>query len=286
MSKMSVQNTRKAQGAAAKQDMPVSDRLYQKLARRLFEQLASGAFAIGDRLPAERELAIEYGASRPAVREAMIALEVQGFIEVRVGSGAYVCRLPGQGEEPGFAITAFELTETRLLFEGEAAALAARQITDAELARLDALVQAMKTENLLPDVTEEADREFHLTIAQATRNAGIVRTIADLWHLRSTSPECALLHAKARDAKVRPVVEEHTAIVEALRARDPAAARTAMRSHLSAVMDHLLFKTEERAIEEARRSVANTRQRYAATSASSLSTHLPPDGPLVRPDQF
>jgi GntR family transcriptional repressor for pyruvate dehydrogenase complex len=248
----------------AGREAPANDRLYQRLARRLFEQLASGDFAIGDRLPAERELAIDYGASRPAVREALIALEVQGFIEVRVGSGAYVCRLPGQGEEPGFAITAFELTEARLLFEGEAAALAALHITDAQIERLDGLVAAIATENLRSDVTEEADRDFHLTIAAATRNAGVVRTIEDMWHLRSTSPECALLHAKARDAKVRPVVAEHAAIVEALRARDAAGARAAMRAHLTAVMDHLLFTTEELAVEEARRSLADTRQRYGA----------------------
>ena len=245
-------------------DAPANDRLYQRIARRLVEELTGGTYAIGDRLPAERELATEYGASRPAVREALIALEVQGFIEVRVGSGAYVSRLPGQGEEPGFAITAFELTEARILFEGEAAALAAGQITDAEVAHLDALVEAMTTENLLAEVTEVADCDFHMAIAKATRNAGVVRTIEDLWHLRSTSPECALLHAKARNAKVRPVVAEHAVIVEALRARDAAGARAAMRAHLTSVMDHLLFQTEEMAMEQARLALAETRQRYGS----------------------
>ncbi|KQM65931.1 GntR family transcriptional regulator [Sphingomonas sp. Leaf17] len=240
-----------------------NDRLYQRIARKLFDQLNAGAFEVGDRLPSERELAIDYSASRPVVREALIALEVQGFIEVRLGSGAYVTRLPGQDEQPGFAITAFELTEARLAFEGEAAALAALQITDDQLDRLDTLVKAMTAENLRPEVTEEADRDFHLTIAAATRNAGILRTIEDLWHLRSTSPECALLHAKARDAKIRPVVEEHALIVRALRAGDANAARAAMRAHLASVMDHLLFRTEELAVEEARRSLAKTRRRYA-----------------------
>lgn len=245
-----------------------SDRLYQRLARRLLEHLTAGTYAIGDRLPPERELAIEYGASRPAVREALIALEVQGFIEVRVGSGAYVCRLPGQGEEPGFAITAFELTEARILFEGEAAALAACQITDSELDMLEGLVEAMTTENLRADVTEIADRDFHTAIANATRNAGVVRAIEDLWHLRSTSPECALLHAKARDAKVRPVVAEHAAIVDALRSRDAVVARAAMRAHLTSVMDHLLFRTEELAMEQARQALAHTRQRYGGSAKS------------------
>jgi GntR family transcriptional repressor for pyruvate dehydrogenase complex len=252
--------------AVGRYETPANDRLYQRLARRLFEELIAGTYGIGDRLPAERELAIEYGASRPAVREALIALEVQGFIEVRIGSGAYVCRLPGQGEEPGFAITAFELTEARIMFEGEAAALAATQISDAELDILDGLVDAMTTENLRAEVTEIADRDFHLAIAKATRNAGVVRTIEDLWHLRSTSPECALLHTKARSAKVRPVVAEHTAIVDALRAHDAAGARAAMRAHLTSVMDHLLFQTEEKAMEDARLAVAETRQRYGGNA--------------------
>ena len=101
------------------------DRLYQDLARSLLEELSSGRFPVGARLPAERELAATYTVSRPTVREAMIALEVQGLVEVRVGSGAYVRRLPGKEDIPGFNITAFELTEARLIFEGEAAALAA-----------------------------------------------------------------------------------------------------------------------------------------------------------------
>ncbi|HEX8445996.1 MAG TPA: FadR/GntR family transcriptional regulator [Sphingomonas sp.] len=244
------------------------ERLYQRLARGLFADLASGKYGIGDRLPAERELSAEHNVSRPAVREALIALEVQGYIEVRVGSGAFVRRLPAQDDMRGFAITAFELTEARMVFEGEAAALAAIHISDDELDALDRLVEAIAAENLHSDVTEDADQAFHLAIARATRNAGIARTIEDLWRLRSTSPECALLHDKARSAKIRPVVAEHSAIVLALRGHDPIAARATMRAHLSAVMDHLLFTTEERAVEEARKLVASKRARYSSSPAS------------------
>lgn len=242
------------------------DRLYQRLARTLFDQLASGRYALGDRLPAERELAAAHDVSRPAVREALIALEVQGYIEVRIGSGTFVSRLPGGEERPGFAVTAFELTEARRLFEGEAAALAAVHISDAELDVLDDLIDRIGRENELAEVSETADRAFHFAIARATQNSAILLTIEELWRVRTTSPECALLHDKARRAKVRPVVEEHSAIVSALRARDPAGARAAMHAHLAAVMDHLLFTTEERAIEEARRAVASTRARFHAAA--------------------
>jgi GntR family transcriptional regulator, hexuronate regulon transcriptional repressor len=243
------------------------DRLYQDVARDLLEELAAGRYAVGGRLPAERELASKYNVSRPTVREAIIALEVQGLVEVRVGSGAYVLRLPGKEDLPGFNITAFELTEARLLFEGEAAALAATQIGDEELAGIERLVEAIAQENLQPDGAERADREFHLAIARATRNTAILDAIEHLWDLRSTSPEAALLHEKARRANIKPVVDEHTAILEALRARDPAAARAAMRGHLSQVIDSLLFATEERQIEEARQAAKAKRERYSRATA-------------------
>jgi len=239
------------------------DRLYQELARHLMDDLASGRYGVGDRLPAERELSIQYNVSRPTVREAVIALEVQGLVEVRVGSGAYVKRLPGKNDIPGFNITAFELTEARLLFEGEAAALAATQITGEELDELAALVEEIERENQNPHGTEKADRAFHLAIARATRNAAIHEAVERLWDLRAMSPESALLHEKARSANIKPVVVEHTAVLDALRAHDPVAARAAMRAHLAAVLDSLLFATEEKAIAEARRAARVKRERYA-----------------------
>lgn len=246
---------------------PAHDRLYQDLARRLMAELASGRLAVGDRLPAERELSAQYNVSRPTVREAMIALEVQGLVDVRVGSGAYVKRLPGKNDIPGFNITAFELTEARLLFESEAAALAATQITDEGLAELAELVEEIERENTNPHGTEKADRAFHLAIARATRNTAITEAVERLWDLRAVSPESALLHEKARVANIKPVVDEHTAVLDALRAHDPVAARAAMRAHLSAVLDSLLFATEEKAIEQARRAAQAQRDRYARVTS-------------------
>lgn len=243
------------------------DRLYQDLARQLVEELASGAFPVGARLPAERELAARYNVSRPTVREAMIALEVQGLIEVRVGSGAYVRSLPGTNRVSGFNVSAFELTEARLMFEGEAAALAATQISDEEVEDIERLVAGIADENREPGGAERADRAFHLAIARATRNTAIHDAIERLWDIRSNSPEAALLHAKARTANIKPVVDEHRAVLDALRARDPAAARAAMRGHLTQVIDSLLFAIEEQQIEAARQTAQAHRDRYSRATA-------------------
>lgn len=232
-------------------------RLYQDLARKIVAELIAGKYPVGSRLPAERELAMIYEVSRPTVREAVIALEVQGLVEVRIGSGAYVVRLPQEEDMPGSGLSAFELTEARLLIEGEAAALAATQASDAEIAEIAALLDAIDNENRDPAGAELADRAFHLAIARATGNGAIAGAIESLWDLRESSPEAALLHAKARTANVKPVVAEHSAVLDAIRARDAGAAREAMRAHLSAVIDALLFDTDE----------GEKRARYAAAPA-------------------
>ena len=236
-------------------------RLYRKVAAHLAQAIRVGDYPVGARLPAERELATEHAVSRPTVREAIIALEVQGLVEVRVGSGVYVCRNTPRGVLDGAGIGAFELTEARLLFESEAAALAATLIDAATLNELEKLVERMQAENE-SGVGEEPDRLFHSLIARATGNEVIVQTVDALWRLRTASPECALLFQRARSGGSKPVVEEHAAILEALRAADPAAARAAMRFHLGRVIDHLLDATEADEMEKARARMDDQRDRF------------------------
>jgi DNA-binding FadR family transcriptional regulator len=241
------------------------ERLYREIARKLTTRIEDGIYPVGGRLPAERELCIEFSVSRPTVREAIIALEVEGRVEVRIGSGAYVLppsRQTAAGQLPAFNVSAFELTEARLLIESEAAALAAANITDEELNQLRLLVAQIKRNGNDLAAAEATDREFHLLIARATRNTAIYHSVHALWGLRQTSPECALLHEKARTAKVKPVLNEHLEIVKALQSRDPSRARAAMREHLVAVIEHLLFATEEEAVERAKQEARNTRARF------------------------
>jgi GntR family transcriptional repressor for pyruvate dehydrogenase complex len=252
-------------------------RLYQQVAERLARAIAAGTHAVGDRLPAERELAAAYAVSRPTMREAIIALELDGLVEVRMGSGVYVLQPRPRAAAAPMDVGAFELTEARLLIEGETAALAASLITEAELAELDRLLAEMATaveaDRIAgqpaggPRTDEVLDEQFHLTIARATQNSALAATVEQLWQTRNRSPQCARLFEKSRSWGVRPVIAEHRAILEALRARDPARARAAMRDHLSRVLDYMLDATEVEAVEAARATAAARRRRFAARSA-------------------
>lgn len=239
-------------------------KLYEKVAEAMAAEINEGALPIGSKLPSERDLAERFKVSRPTVREAMLALELQGLVEARRGSGIFVVERPRQMEgRPDFDIGAFELTEARALFEGEAAALAATMISAEELAQLDAILAEMEGENANEAVDEAADRKFHVAIAQATRNAAIVQVVETLWDVRYKSPLCRHMLDQARKQGVKPQIEEHSRVLQALRNADPSAARNAMRDHLGRVIDELLQVTETEALERARSEIRAKRERYA-----------------------
>ncbi|MAX00737.1 MAG: GntR family transcriptional regulator [Sphingomonas sp.] len=237
-------------------------RLYERIAESLRQSLRQGRFSVGDRLPSERDLAQQFGVSRPTVREAIISLEVDGLVEVRTNSGVYVAALDvASGDRAPLDVGPFELLEARRVFEAEVCAVAALHIDDERIARLRELAVAMESEDIID--AETADQEFHLEIARATQNSAMEMTIANLWDARDKSPQYNLLTNKVRAAGVAPRVPEHRAIIDALERRDPAAARDAMRSHLERVFEELLEATETEAIERARAEVAEKRKRFS-----------------------
>ncbi|RZJ00859.1 MAG: FadR family transcriptional regulator [Brevundimonas sp.] len=246
-----------------------TSKLYQKVAAAVSAGITAGRYEPGARLPSERDLAEEYGVSRPTVREAMIALEIRGLVEARPGSGIYVTHAPAEaGPAPELDIGAFELTEARRLFEGEACALAASIISDAELAELEDVLGQMINENAYAaSLGEQADRRFHVTIARATRNVAIVMVVENLWDLRYRSPLCAAMLGRARQVGVRPLIDDHREILTALQRRDPDAARKAMRAHLGRVVEDLLTATEMDAMERTRSDVEARRREVARRSA-------------------
>lgn len=236
-------------------------RLYERIAGEIRQALTSGRYAIGDRLPSERDLAQQYGVSRPTVREAIIALEVDGLVEVKTNSGVYVTALRPSGGAPAATdVGPFELLEARRIFEAEICGLAAQLIEPDQIARLRELVEDMESHDMLR--AEAADRAFHVEIARATQNSAMEKTVAMLWDTRDNSPQYRLLTEKVRAAGVMPRVSEHIRIVDALASRDPDAAREAMRDHLGRVIKLLLEETEVEAIERARAEIDAKRRRF------------------------
>jgi GntR family transcriptional repressor for pyruvate dehydrogenase complex len=239
-------------------------RLYKRVADELRAAILAGRYQTGRRLPAERELAEMFKVSRPTIREAIIALELQHLVEVRVGAGVYVldAATAGRGIGPELTIGPFELMEARKIIESETAALAATLIDDEQCDKLDKIIDRMEEENQLEIQGENADHLFHVGIAEATGNSALVAVIDDLWRRRETSPMVVNTMEKARSKGVKPVVDDHRRILAALRKRNAAAARAAMQDHLSRVIETLLKATETEAMERMHAEVAARRERY------------------------
>lgn len=210
-------------------------RLYQHIADEIVRQIEAGTFKPGERLPAERELARSLSVSRSSLREALGALEMQGRISIKVGSGAYVSTLPRRPQRTRKAqeISPFDVLRARRLVEGEAAALAARNATPAQVAAMEAAFERLAGEMRANRMQSAADREFHLCIAGASANSALKLVIERLW-AEGGQPLNARMEALfVTRGRKRDNIAEHRAVLEAIRRRDAAAARRAMRQHLA-----------------------------------------------------
>ena len=236
-------------------------KLYRTIVQAIIADISAGVYPIGSRLPAERDLTERFGVSRPTIREAIIALEMQGLVEARKGSGVFV--LASSSDEAGeeFDIGAFEITEARRLVEGEVAAVAATEIDDAQLAVLRGLLDEMAVEDVA--AAEDADRRFHIGVAEATGNAVVINAVTDFWDMRFRSPLARQVLVKAGGLGTKERLEEHGRILRALEAHNPSEARLAMRDHLSRVIDHLLHVNEAEAVERVRAETDLRRRAFA-----------------------
>ena len=220
---------------------------YEHVAERLAAEIRSGAYAPGEKLPSERELARRLEVGRASVREAIAALQVQGVIETRPGSGSFVAadataKLPAPSGLPHDASPS-DLLETRLLIEPAIARLAAqRGRADDECERLLAAMEAASdpADPAARHGWNESDRLFHLRIAELTGNpvlagiAGHVAALMDqpLWQrLRDdsiTTPGHTAIH-----------LAEHRMIYEAIADGDPSAAELYAAQHVKRVRRYM-----------------------------------------------
>jgi DNA-binding FadR family transcriptional regulator len=209
-------------------------RLYRQIADQLSALIAKGEFAVGARLPAERDLAKQLGVSRPSVREALIALEVEGWVEVRTGSGVYARGRAQQAAAP-VASTEWgplELIRARGVVEGETAAIAAvtakRKDIEA-MTRAIALMRELAERNVMP---LDGDRAFHLAIVECCGNVVLSETVQGFWDSRR-GPIFTRLGGYFESVKSwRSAIAEHEAIRDAIAAHDAEGARNAMHAHM------------------------------------------------------
>ena len=208
-------------------------RLYRQIAGQLRALIEQGEFSVGSRLPPERELAQQLGVSRPSVREALIALEVEGHVEVRMGSGIYV-RLNDAASAPVVSAEApLETIRARQLIESELAAYAATHMKKAQVAGLREAIALMESEAAAGHLPSRGDRLFHTRIAEACDNSVLLRVVGELFDERHNPLSKQLGNHFETERSWAAAIAEHRAVVEAIARQSARAARAAMARHLA-----------------------------------------------------
>lgn len=218
-------------------------RLYRQIAEQLRSLISAGEWAVGARLPAERDLARQLGVSRPSVREALIAMEVEGWVEVRTGSGVYVldrskpASHDGNGSGRAEQISPdewgpLELIRARRVVEGEVAAMAATQAKRKHMDAMDKAIASMQLDADRGVLPLEGDRAFHTAVVESCGNVVLIETIQRFWDSRR-GPLFERLGGHFETVESwRSAIAEHQAIFDAVRNHDPDAARAAMHAHM------------------------------------------------------
>lgn len=218
-------------------------RISQQIVVRLCQMIRQGQLHPGDQLPPERELAERFQVSRSSVREALRALEIAGIAESRHGGGTYVRDVLEDGVASPLALAlgatgdlVNDMWEMRIIVEPALAALAARRATLGDLRSLDDIT-GQQAEYFDPTVADDlalaADRTFHIAVARASGNEAAVRVV----ELINQLLEEGRRQFGASVERRRQAHARHREIIQAIRERDPHAARAVMLQHLEEVQE-------------------------------------------------
>ncbi|MEO6923534.1 MAG: FadR/GntR family transcriptional regulator [Bryocella sp.] len=220
--------------------MAKTQRRYQEVAARISRYVAEKGLTSGARLPGEIDLAKICGVSRPTIREAMVALEIAGELEIRSGSGAYVrdavnpmSLVLDSGPGP------FELLRARILIEGEVAADAALYASIGDLNKIEKTLVQMRKLVSSHTNAQVSDRQFHVAIGEAARNSVLTSIVDGLWAGMFAPMYHRLSQRAGLDQHQAAALVDHEEIFAAIQLRDPNEARRAMRRHLQHVEEHL-----------------------------------------------
>ncbi|NHZ83826.1 FCD domain-containing protein [Massilia sp. CCM 8695] len=210
-------------------------RMYRVVADSIQTLIAAEGIQPGQRLPAERDLSARLGVSRASLREALIALELGGVVEVRSGSGVYVSALAGGASQaPEVGPGPFEVLAARRMIETEVAGIAAKMATDSAIDAILTAVLEMERDHEDRAGNEQADRNFHMALARATGNTALVGAVDYLWNQRGTLWHKLKEHFQTEELRKQTLID-HRNILAAIAAHDVAGARHAMRTHLERV---------------------------------------------------
>lgn len=212
----------------------LADRAYTGIVRLINDD----GLAIGDRLPSEARLAESFGMSRTIVREALARLASDGITEARVGAGSYVKRRPSERLGTHMPMDALAKTlgtyEVRFVLEAEAARLAALRRSQQQLDDIERALAALRDALLSNAPAHDEDWLLHRAIAEATGNSAFLPVFDHLQDevMRILRAGVDISRSRAPEV-IGAMMEEHDAIVDAIRARDADGAALAMRWHLS-----------------------------------------------------
>ncbi|MCX8507784.1 MAG: FCD domain-containing protein, partial [Rhodobacteraceae bacterium] len=224
------------------------EKLSQSVVRQIERLILQGVLRPGERLPSERELSERMGVSRPSLREGIAALEAAGLLTSRAGAGLYVAEVLGSAFSPAL-IRLFASHEEgvadyisfRRDLEGLAAERAATRGSDTDLAVIDRLFGKMQAAHARRDPSDEAqlDAEFHMAIIEASHNVIMLHMMRSMFDLLRAglfyNRQAMFRQRQTRDL----LLDQHRAIRDGLMARDPAAARHAVETHLDYVQSTL-----------------------------------------------
>ena len=211
------------------------------IATRLQKAILTGSYDYGERLPAERDLAKHYGTSRSTVREALRRLEDLKLVTRRIGSGTYVSyhRTP-DGHVMAYRTSPVELIEVRLGIEPQMARLAALHATIEDLGQLEAAIEELEKVGGDRDTFSNADEQFHLRLAECTRNPLMIWLYRHINDIRGHAAWHRMKEKILTPERISIYNAHHRRIFDAISQRDAESASSIVREHIEKARQDLL----------------------------------------------
>ena len=207
---------------------------------RLKQAIETGIYASGDQLPAERQLALTFGAARSTVRKVLDQLEQMKLVTRRAGSGTFVNYLRPEDEDVAAFVSPLQLIETRFAIEPYMTRLATIHATSGDLENIENVLKRLEDCNSDQDLFTQLDSEFHLALARCSRNPLIVRMYQQVNMARLHAQWDRMKKLILTREKILAYNAEHRAIFEALLGRDTQVAVDLIRKHLDQARDDLV----------------------------------------------